>query len=101
MCSLVFLKPLLHVMEGLAPDTDHATARLAAPLAANDHRQDYMRAKLSYGVDGTMLVTVASKQDSSMQRVMRDADCMVIRPPHAPALEVGALVPILKFPPGI
>ncbi|WP_210324326.1 molybdopterin molybdotransferase MoeA [Aestuariivirga litoralis] len=101
MCSLVFLKPLLHVMDGLPPDTGFGTARLAIDLPANDHRQDYMRARISNADDGTLLVTPATKQDSSMQRVMREADCMVVRPPHAPALEAGALVPILRFPAGI
>lgn len=101
MCSLVFLKPLLQVMQGLSAEHGMGAARLAVPLPANDHRQDYMRARLATAEDGALLVTPALKQDSSMQRIMREADCMVVRPPHAPALEVGSLVPILRFPAGV
>ena len=101
MCSLVFLKPLLQVMQGMPADHGMGTARLAVPVPANDHRQDYMRATIGTAEDGALLVTPATKQDSSMQRIMREADCMVVRPPHAPALEAGSLVPILRFPAGI
>ncbi len=101
MCSLVFLKPLLHVMEGQPSDTGHGFARLAVDLPANDQRQDYLRATISHDSDGMVLATPASKQDSSMQRIMRNADCLIIRPPFATALEAGAKVPVLTFPPGV
>jgi molybdopterin molybdotransferase len=39
-------------------------------------------------------------QDSSMMRPLAAADCLVIRPPHAPALPAGSDVPIIPFAAG-
>jgi molybdopterin molybdotransferase len=36
-------------------------------------------------------------QDSSMMRLLAEADCLVIRPPHAPAVAAGTIVPIVRF----
>ena len=47
-CALVFLRPAILHMAGGAPDAMVLTARLATPLAANDHRQDYLRARLCH-----------------------------------------------------
>jgi len=33
-------------------------------------------------------------------RFLADADCLVVRPPHAPALAPGSIVPIVRFPAG-
>jgi molybdopterin biosynthesis enzyme len=35
-----------------------------------------------------------------MMRLLADADCLVIRAPHAPALATGHIVPIIRFPGG-
>ena len=75
-------------------------AQLGADLTANDHRQDYLRAKLSFGADGARIANAAGKQDSSMQRVMRNATCLIVRPPDAPAAKAGEMVEILLFPEG-
>jgi len=37
-------------------------------------------------------------QDSSMMRLLAEADCLVVRPPHAPAVVAGTIVPIMRFP---
>ncbi|MDE2446379.1 MAG: molybdopterin molybdotransferase MoeA [Alphaproteobacteria bacterium] len=94
-CARLFLKPLLAKMIGLDPQERPVLARLAAPLPANDLRQDYLRATLKYGPDGTRHVNVFSKQDSSMQRSLRNADCLIVREPHAPAAEAGQMVSVL------
>ena len=39
-------------------------------------------------------------QDSSMMRPLAASDCLVVRPPHAPALPAGSEVPIIPFPGG-
>jgi molybdopterin molybdotransferase len=101
-CALLFLRPAIERLSGLAdapPAT--ATARLAAPLAKNDRRQDYLRARLARAPDGTLAATPFEAQDSSMMRLLSDADCLVIRMPHAPPLAAGSEVPILLFPGGI
>jgi molybdopterin molybdotransferase len=95
-CARLFLAPLLQAMLGL-PQAPQATAVLAAPMKANDARQDYVRATLVTHADGTRLVTPFARQDSSMQRTFREAQALVVRPPNAPALDIGAVVPILPL----
>ncbi len=99
-CAQLFFKPLIDAMHGIALPSVPIMARLGADLAANDHRQDYLRATLAYGTDGVRVATAASKQDSSMQRVMRNAHCLIVREPNAPAAKLGDLVEILLFPDG-
>jgi molybdopterin molybdotransferase len=94
-CARLFLKPLLAKMQGLNSDEQPALARLATPLPANDMRQDYLRATLQFAPDGGRHVTVFSKQDSSMQRTLRNADCLIVRAPYAPEASAGELVPVL------
>ena len=94
-CARLFLKPLLAAMAGLDDDDQPVLAKLGASLPANDQRQDYLRATLTIAPDGQRIATAAPKQDSSMQRVMRDAGCLIIRPPHAPAADAGELHPVL------
>jgi molybdopterin biosynthesis enzyme len=38
---------------------------------------------------------VFSKQDSSMQRNLRDADCLIVRAPNAPEVAKNALVSVI------
>jgi molybdopterin molybdotransferase len=77
--------------------TDVETAVAGCDLTENDSRQDYLRAKLSRGNDGRLIATPFAKQDSSMQFLLQQADCLVIRPPCAPALAAGSPVPILRL----
>jgi molybdopterin molybdotransferase len=94
-CARLFLKPLIDAMLGVADDHAPLQARLGVPLPANDSRQDYLRAILSLAPDGTRTATAFGKQDSSMQRTLRNADCLIIRPAHAPETPTGALVSVL------
>ena len=100
-CSLLFLKPALDRLSGLPDEAAPAvTARLAVSLKQNDRRQDYLRARLTRAPDGILEVTPFEVQDSSMMRPLAAADCLVMRPPHAPALPAGSEVPIIPFPGG-
>ena len=72
-------------------------ARLGAAMSANDSRQDYVRARLEIASDGSRTATAYGKQDSSMQRTFREAHCLIIRTPNAPAAGIGDLVPILNL----
>ena len=83
-CGHIFLKPLIRAMLGLRPQADLAVATLAAPMPANDFRQDYVRARLQV-VDGRRLVTPFSRQDSSMLATLATADALIVRPIRAPA----------------
>jgi molybdopterin molybdotransferase len=95
-CGHVFLKPLVRVMLGLRPQADLATATLAVPLAANDGRQDYVRAQIRV-VDGKRLATPFPRQDSSMLATLATADALIVRPVLAPPAAVGEDVSILLF----
>ena len=101
-CALLFLKPAFELLSGAVPAAEaEPTARLATPLAKNDRRQDYLRSRLARGSDGILEVFPFEVQDSSMMRLLATADCLVVRPPHAPALTAGAMVPIVPFPAGV
>jgi molybdopterin molybdotransferase len=97
-CGLLFAKPALDRMSGLAevfPTPMHA--RLKVPLAENDQRQDYLRATLAHAPDGTLEAEPFQKQDSSMISLLARADCLVVRAPHAPAARVGDWVEIIPL----
>ncbi|MBE7185495.1 MAG: molybdopterin molybdotransferase MoeA [Methylobacterium mesophilicum] len=87
-CSHVFVAPLVARLGGRTHEPLILQARLAADIGANDQRQDYVRAGLRR--DGeTLLVTPFATQDSSMLKFFVDADCLLIRAPHAPAAKAG------------
>ncbi|MES2095780.1 MAG: gephyrin-like molybdotransferase Glp [Pseudomonadota bacterium] len=89
----LFLRPLIAAMAGASdPLPAMLSATLAEPLPANDHRQDYLRAKLDHG-----RVRVAGIQDSSMLATLARADCLVVRAPHAPAAQIGDAVEIMTL----
>jgi molybdopterin molybdotransferase len=101
-CGLVFLRPALQRLLGIAAGAGPGrSARLAVPLAANDRRQDYLRASCRPGSDGELEVAPFGRQDSSMMSLLSRADCLVVRPPHAPAAPVGERVPIIGFDGGL
>jgi molybdopterin molybdotransferase len=100
-CAMLFLKPAIERLSGLSAAAEPvATARLGAALAGNDRRQDYLRARLARTADGGEEVFAFDVQDSSMMRLLSGADCLILRPPHAPAAPAGCIVPIIRFPTG-
>jgi molybdopterin molybdotransferase len=100
-CAMLFLVPAIERLSGVAPAADAApAARLGAALEANDRRQDYLRARLARAADGVEEVFPFEAQDSSMMRLLAAADCLILRPPHAPAAAAGSTVPIVRFPAG-
>jgi molybdopterin molybdotransferase len=96
---LVFGKPAVDAMLGLDGATGSAppTAVLGRALPANDERQDYLRATLTAGPSGEPVAIPFAVQDSAMLRVLAQADCLIVRPPHAPAAAAGARVAILPL----
>lgn len=95
--SAVVLSAAINVMRGLDAGITIETAVLGRDLGENDERQDYMRASLSVGQDGALTATPFDKQDSSMLARFREADCLVVRPAHAPAAKAGAPVDIIRL----
>ncbi len=93
----IFVKAAIDRMLGLAADTTMTSARLGRDLPANDERQEYLRASLAHDVDGGLLATPFERQDSAMLGLLAAADCLVVRPPLAPADRRGSTVPILHM----
>jgi molybdopterin molybdotransferase len=99
-CAVLFLVPLIRRLTGRA-DVEPAPepALLGRDLPENDERADYLRATLASGSDGMPIATPAPLQDSSMLVPLAAADCLLIRPPHAPAAKAGSTCTILKLQP--
>ena len=97
-CALVFLKPALETLLGLARAREpRQTAVLASDLKANDRRQDYLRARFEGDAGDGRRVAPFAKQDSSMLSPLAQADCLIVRPPNAPALAAGSAVEIIPL----
>jgi molybdopterin molybdotransferase len=94
-CALLFLEPLIAHLARRPPPYRRATATTATDLSANDQRQDYLRATLRRREDGELEARSFGKQDSSQMKIFARSDCLVIRPPHAPALKAGARCSVL------
>ncbi len=90
-CGYLFLVPLVRALSGdpQAGEDRSELAVLASDLPENDSRQDYMRARIIGMQDGHPLVEAFGKQDSSMLRILSDAQCLIMREPHAPAAKAG------------
>lgn len=97
-CTRVFLVPLLRALLGQpARDERPIQASAGVALEANGPRQHYMRATTTAAPAGLPVVTPVRSQDSSLLAPLAQADCLLVRPPHAPAAPQGALVPILPL----
>jgi len=96
-CALLFLRPAMAKMLGEPPyQPTMLKAKLTTSLKANDSRQDYIRAKLSRR-DGEAFVEPFATQDSSMQRVLAEADALIVRAPYAPAAAAGHMVDVMAL----
>jgi molybdopterin molybdotransferase len=95
-CSNLFLKPLVSRLAGRQYAPDIREAELGAAMAANDARQDYVRAVTSQGSHG-LVATPFDIQDSSMLKTLADSNGLIIRPPFAPAAPAGTPVQVLML----
>lgn len=98
-CALLFMEPLLRKLSGLPALRRETMATTVAAIPANDHRQDYIRAWLKREPNGKLLVESFGKQDSSLMKQFSEAECLIIRPPHAPELPAGMQCPVLLLHP--
>ncbi len=98
-CAYLFLVPLVRKLCGRI-SVHHATepALLGRDLAANDQREDYLRARLSTREDGALIATPVDHQDSSLLGNLAAAQALLIRLPLAPAAQAGSPCTILRLP---
>ena len=98
-CGFLFLVPLIRALSG----RDHVhhvreSALLGRDLAANDQREDYLRARLEQHEDGTLTAVPVNHQDSSLLGNLAAAGALVIRPPFAPPASKGSRCEFLRLP---
>ena len=97
-CAVIFLLPAIAAMQGLRLTTPSSKpASLGSALPVNDDREDYLRATLSEDQSGGLIATPFQKQDSSVFSGMSAADCLIVRPPFAPAADQGEQVSIIAL----
>lgn len=88
-CAHLFLLPLIARLSGAQYRFPIIKARLGAPMRENDRRQDYVRASLEYPEGTAPIATPFPVQDSSMLSVLAASGGLIIRPPLAPAANMG------------
>lgn len=96
-CALLFLKPLIATLLGQPVIDPVEPAILGCDLPENDDRQDYIRATLARQADGLASTNSLSLQDSSGLVVLAKADCLIVRPPHAPPAKAGEACRIIRL----
>lgn len=97
-CAVLFLLPALARLSGLHADPlATEAALLGAPVRANDHRADHLRATLARDLQGRLVATPNAKQDSAMLSILAHAGALILRPPFAPAAEAGTVVDIIRL----
>lgn len=101
-CGLIFLRPAIYRMLGLAHGAaPELPARIDRDLAANDERQDYLRATLRAAPGGELSVSPFERQDSSMISLLAQSEALIVRPPFDPAVSTGDMVKVIPFSPDI
>ena len=98
-CGFLFLVPLIRALSGRT-DIHHVreTALLGRDLGPNDHREDYLRARLEVRADGALIALPVNAQDSSLLGNLAAARALLIRPPLAPAAATGTSIELLRLP---
>jgi len=98
-CAFLFVVPLIRALLGRT-HIEHCVkpAILGHDLPANDHRQEYLRARIVTNENGVAVATAVSHQDSSLVGNLSAANVLLIRRPHAPAAQTGARCEIIRLP---
>ena len=90
-CAVLFLVPLIRRLCGRGDvEPRLEPARLGCDLPENDERADYLRAHADRRAGWPPVATPFPVQDSSMLAPLAEADCLLIRAPHAPAAKAGS-----------
>ena len=95
-CAILFLRTAIAALLATDMELRPLSAKLTAPLAANENRQDYIRARLTIR-DGEYWAEPFPIQDSSMLSTLANADALIIRATNAPPANIGARVEVLPL----
>jgi molybdopterin molybdotransferase len=97
-CAFLFMVPLIRKLSGRR-DIHHRVepAVLGSDVAANQARQDYLRARLAHTADGLPIATPVGHQDSSLLGNLAAAEALVVRAPFAPAARKGEPCDVIKL----
>jgi len=97
-CAEIFLRPAIDKALGLpAAPRQTRPALLSHDIEANGPREHYMRATVNLAADGKMRCKMAEDQDSSLIATLAQANALVVRPPHAPAVKAGCAVDYISL----
>lgn len=97
LCTHLFIRPLVARLGNRPVHDDWREAVLVEDIAANDHRQDYVRSSAEPAGDGSLRIKPFRTQDSSMLRTLAGSNCVMVRPPHDPARSAGETVRVLML----
>jgi molybdopterin molybdotransferase len=98
-CTFLFVVPLIRALSGRKViHNARERALLGRDVAANDMREDYLRARLEEREDGALIATPVSRQDSSLLANLAAAQALLIRAPFASAAKAGSPCEILRLP---
>jgi molybdopterin molybdotransferase len=98
-CGFLFMVPLIRALAGRSVILHRREqAVLGRDVAANDTREDYLRATLHEREDGTLVAVPVNHQDSSLLANLAAAQALLVRAPFAPKAEAGAPCEVLRLP---
>lgn len=96
-CAQLYVVPAVQALAGLKVTHHHyEKAVLTSALQENGPRQDYIRAIVKHSDEG-LEVAPLKLQDSSMLSTFAQANCLLMRPPNAPAATVGDTVDVIPL----
>jgi len=98
-CGVLFLAPLVRALLGdpQAGADKTEPAQLGAPMRQNGLRQDYVRATLTRADNGDWIATALPDQDSSLVKVLAQADALIVREIGAEPAQAGSRCRILRI----
>lgn len=92
---LQFVKPMIEYLSGSSlPSKKHLVAKLTKAIKKKKGRTEFLRAKLSNGSNGELLVEPYKNQGSGVLSSMSQADCLIVLPPELSIAPEGLLVAI-------
>ncbi|MFB2595012.1 gephyrin-like molybdotransferase Glp [Paracoccus sp. p4-l81] len=95
-CGLLFMQPLIRMMQGLPHHDRSIAARLGTDIGPAGNRTHFMRATLTPGED-LPRVAPFGDQDSGLLSLMSRADGLLIRPADDGPRQAGEIVRVLPF----